>query len=160
MRIYFPTGILPAPLTSNWDWQLHAHCRGFAVSTFFPARGTRGSELRRAEESAKQVCARCPVLNDCRSHALNNAEPYGVWGGMSARERAATLTAPAHVPRPRHRIGPPVRRPPTRRDGQSHEAPAGAPLSAGDRRRELRPESTVAVDSSYDVDDRRPKPGF
>ncbi len=40
------------------------------------------------EQKAKDVCGRCPVLAQCRSHALSVNEPYGVWGGMSAHDRA------------------------------------------------------------------------
>jgi len=31
----------------------------------------------------------CPVLEECREHALSTREPYGVWGGMSEEERRA-----------------------------------------------------------------------
>jgi WhiB family redox-sensing transcriptional regulator len=33
------------------------------------------------------VCRRCPVLEQCRLHALSAHEPYGVWGGLSESER-------------------------------------------------------------------------
>ena len=33
----------------------------------------------------------CPVLQQCRSHALAVREPYGVWGGLTERERRALL---------------------------------------------------------------------
>lgn len=36
---------------------------------------------------AKIVCASCPVIAECRQHALDNNEPYGVWGGLTANER-------------------------------------------------------------------------
>ncbi len=36
---------------------------------------------------AKQVCRGCPVLEQCRRHALAVQEPYGVWGGLSEGER-------------------------------------------------------------------------
>ena len=41
------------------------------------------------DQNAKQVCKDCPVLLQCRSHALAAREPYGVWGGMSEDERLA-----------------------------------------------------------------------
>ena len=44
------------------------------------------AKKRRREEVAKRVCARCPVLEPCREHALA-AEDFGVWGGLSAHER-------------------------------------------------------------------------
>jgi len=43
------------------------------------------------------VCHRCPVLTACREHALRVAEPYGVWGGLSAEERE-DLLATQHRP--------------------------------------------------------------
>jgi WhiB family redox-sensing transcriptional regulator len=39
------------------------------------------------EAAAKVVCATCPVLHQCRIHALWAHEPYGVWGGLSERDR-------------------------------------------------------------------------
>lgn len=36
---------------------------------------------------AKEMCRACPVLAQCRSHALAVSEPYGIWGGMSETER-------------------------------------------------------------------------
>ena len=56
----------------------------------------RGSAARpgsRREAAAKQVCARCPVVDPCRAHALSVREPYGVWGGMSEAERDEELAA-------------------------------------------------------------------
>jgi WhiB family transcriptional regulator, redox-sensing transcriptional regulator len=36
---------------------------------------------------AKAVCAGCPVLAECRAYALKTGQRFGVWGGLSARER-------------------------------------------------------------------------
>lgn len=33
------------------------------------------------------MCAACPVVAQCRSHALEVREPYGVWGGLTEAER-------------------------------------------------------------------------
>jgi WhiB family redox-sensing transcriptional regulator len=38
---------------------------------------------------AKTVCAACPVIQQCRQHALAVREPYGVWGGLTEDERNA-----------------------------------------------------------------------
>lgn len=38
-------------------------------------------------EPAKAVCAVCPVLAECRAYALKTGQRFGVWGGLSARER-------------------------------------------------------------------------
>jgi WhiB family redox-sensing transcriptional regulator len=42
---------------------------------------------QRREDAAKALCARCPVIEQCREHALRVQEPYGVWGGLSEAER-------------------------------------------------------------------------
>jgi WhiB family transcriptional regulator, redox-sensing transcriptional regulator len=76
---------LPDPLTSAWDWQLRGSCRELDPSIFFPAAGSR----RTSDEAlAKEVCEACPVLRRCRQYALDAAEPYGIWGGMTPFERA------------------------------------------------------------------------
>jgi WhiB family redox-sensing transcriptional regulator len=74
----------PDPSTSAWDWQLRGSCRGMDPSIFFPAAGRRA----RDEARAKAVCEVCPVLTQCRQYALDAAEPYGIWGGMTPLERA------------------------------------------------------------------------
>ncbi len=83
---------LPTPVSEVWDWQLHGACRGADTLLFFHPDGERGSARRRRQVSAKAVCARCPVLDECRRHALQVHEPYGVWGGMSEEERSRVLT--------------------------------------------------------------------
>jgi len=39
------------------------------------------------------VCVRCPVLRQCRQHALSVREPYGVWGGLSEEDREVVYAA-------------------------------------------------------------------
>ncbi len=60
---------------------------------FFHPQGERGPTRRDREAEAKAVCQRCPVIDACRRHALQVAEPYGVWGGLSEEERADQLRA-------------------------------------------------------------------
>ncbi|BDA64889.1 MULTISPECIES: WhiB family transcriptional regulator [Actinomyces] len=80
---------LPGPISALWEWQYRGACLGMDSSMFFHPEGERGSSRRRRDERAKAVCRRCPVLEECRSHALRTHEPYGVWGGMSEDERRA-----------------------------------------------------------------------
>ena len=61
-------------------WHQHGACRGADPNLFFPARGESVKE-------AKAVCARCPVRAECLEYALTNQEKFGVWGGLSERER-------------------------------------------------------------------------
>lgn len=82
---------LPPPAFDEWSWQLHGLCRDHPAEVFFPEE-LRGRPLRRREDAAKAICRACPVLDQCRSHALSAPEPYGIWGAMTARERAIKLS--------------------------------------------------------------------
>ncbi|MCT2591101.1 WhiB family transcriptional regulator [Streptomyces sp. N2-109] len=48
-------------------------------------------EAQTQATEAKAECRACPVLDACREWALTQPEGYGVWGGMTAVERAAHL---------------------------------------------------------------------
>ena len=78
---------LPGPVSDLWDWQYSGTCRGQDPSLFFHPEGERGGTRRRRDDAAKAICAECPVIVQCRNHALLVHEPYGVWGGMSEDER-------------------------------------------------------------------------
>lgn len=84
---------LPRPVAEIWDWQLEALCRNADSDIFFHPDHERGDVRLRREARAKEACRRCPVLESCRQHALSVHEPYGIWGGMTVRERAAELAA-------------------------------------------------------------------
>ncbi len=62
------------------SWQLQANCMGVDPDLFFPERGASTRE-------AKEVCRGCVVREDCLEYALANGEKFGIWGGMSERER-------------------------------------------------------------------------
>ncbi|MDO4654775.1 Transcriptional regulator WhiD [Actinomyces naeslundii] len=80
---------LPGPISTLWEWQYRGACLGMDSSVFFHPEGERGGSRRRRDERAKAICQDCPVLDECRDHALSTREPYGVWGGMSEEERRA-----------------------------------------------------------------------
>jgi WhiB family transcriptional regulator, redox-sensing transcriptional regulator len=61
-------------------WQARANCMGVDPDLFFPERGASTRE-------AKEVCRGCVVRDDCLEYALDNGEKFGIWGGMSERER-------------------------------------------------------------------------
>lgn len=51
-----------------------------------------------AQQQAKMVCQRCPVIAECLADALDNRTEFGVWGGMTERERRALLRRKPNVP--------------------------------------------------------------
>ncbi|MEV4093836.1 WhiB family transcriptional regulator [Streptosporangium saharense] len=77
------------------SWRDRAACRSADdPEIFFPKvsamRGARGAETR-AYAAAQQVCARCPVQQECRAYALDRDEQYGMWGGMTPGQRRRLL---------------------------------------------------------------------
>lgn len=82
---------LPGPISALWEWQYDGACLGMDSSLFFHPEGERGSSRRRRDEGAKLICGTCPVIEQCRAHALRTREPYGVWGGMTEEERREWL---------------------------------------------------------------------
>jgi len=78
---------LPGPNADFWDWQLDSACRGLDSDIFYHPDGERGSARERRVSTAKAVCAACPVIAQCRAHALKTKEPYGVWGGLGEEDR-------------------------------------------------------------------------
>ena len=78
---------LPGPIGDVREWQLRGACRGLDTGRFFHPEGERGPARARREESAKAVCRTCPVIAQCRRHALEVREPFGVRGGLSESER-------------------------------------------------------------------------
>ena len=89
---------LPGPVADLWEWQLDSACRTENPEIFFHPEGERGSARRDRDIAAKAVCLGCPVLENCREHALRVREPYGVWGAMTEYEREATYTAAPGFP--------------------------------------------------------------
>ncbi len=50
-----------------------------------------------AQQQAKVVCQRCPVIAECLAEALDHRTEFGVWGGMTERERRALLRSNPQV---------------------------------------------------------------
>lgn len=88
MQAHFGPMTLPEGLMALYDeteeeersWQDYANCLGVDPDLFFPERGASTRE-------AKEVCRGCVVREDCLEYALQNGEKFGIWGGMSERER-------------------------------------------------------------------------
>jgi WhiB family redox-sensing transcriptional regulator len=65
------------------EWAREASCAGQDPEALF----VRG----KAQNDAKAVCKTCPVLAQCLAEALDSRTEFGVWGGMTERERRALL---------------------------------------------------------------------
>ena len=68
------------PDETQLDWQERALCAQTDPEAFFPEKG--GST-----RDAKKVCVGCEVRAECLEYALANDERFGIWGGLSERER-------------------------------------------------------------------------
>src|SRR6202142_3030056 len=65
------------------DWTTRAGCRGTDPDALF----VQGA----AQNRAKTVCFGCPVRTECLADALDNRVEFGVWGGLTERERRSLL---------------------------------------------------------------------
>jgi WhiB family redox-sensing transcriptional regulator len=74
----------PNTLEAPGQWVQRAACitEGDAM---FPDNNAAGIAY------AKSICNRCPVIGECRERALDERIPFGVWGGMSEKERSNLL---------------------------------------------------------------------
>ena len=61
-------------------WTEEANCKGADADVFFPERGA-------STRKAKSICRACTVQDDCLEFAIENSEKFGIWGGLSERER-------------------------------------------------------------------------
>jgi len=73
----------------SWGWQEHAVCRQESQELFFGPEGEKPTQRADRERRAVEVCARCPVLEACRSHAQSLPEAYGVWGATTEEQRSS-----------------------------------------------------------------------
>lgn len=70
------------------DWRNLADCRGKADLMYHPSFDREGLDPNpEALEAARAVCGGCPVRRDCLKDAMANFEKFGVWGGLTYRER-------------------------------------------------------------------------
>ena len=76
-------------LTRNYDWRDDASCRHTDPDLHFPVAHTQGWKTQTRQ--AKQVCAGCPVIEQCLKWALETEQSAGVWGGLSEQERKQML---------------------------------------------------------------------
>lgn len=82
-RSWAPDDPLIADLFNESDqpeWQERALCAQTDPEAFFPEKGGSTRE-------AKRICSSCEVRAECLEYALDNQERFGIWGGLSERER-------------------------------------------------------------------------
>jgi len=65
------------------DWAERAACRTSDPEDLFVSGA--------AQHRAKRICASCPVRMECLTEALDNGLEFGVWGGLTERERRSLL---------------------------------------------------------------------
>ncbi len=68
------------PAEAELSWQERALCAQTDPESFFPEKGGSTRE-------AKKVCVGCEVRAECLEYALAHDERFGIWGGLSERER-------------------------------------------------------------------------
>lgn len=69
----------------NWDL---AACHGMYTDLFYRVEEERNVDAYPYINAVREVCARCPLWQQCFQYAYEN-ERYGVWGGMTSLERAS-----------------------------------------------------------------------
>jgi len=69
------------PVADDYSWQTEASCRGVDSELFFPPTEDEAG-------AAKAICDTCPVRVSCLAFALERNERFGVWGGLTEKERA------------------------------------------------------------------------
>ena len=116
------------------DWTTRAACKGTDPDELF----VQGA----AQNRAKLICRGCPVRTECLADALDNRIEFGVWGGMTERERRALLRRRPDVTSWRELLE--RARDEYERSPGTSSWPAEAPLAAGPAGPEV-PASDAAV---------------
>ena len=73
--------VLPVP-GPDPEWWSRGRCAEVDPELYFPEKGA-------SARAAKLVCRGCEVRAECLEHALAHGEEFGVWGGLSERQRRA-----------------------------------------------------------------------
>ncbi len=74
------TKLIEALVLDKLSWQDFANCSGADQDLFFPERGA-------STRKAKAICGACTVKGECLEFAITQGERFGIWGGLSERER-------------------------------------------------------------------------
>lgn len=76
------TAPLSVPITDERPWAAFAACRDRDPDAFFPANEV-------GEREAVRICNGCPVRIECLEFALEANIKFGVWGGLTEKQRLA-----------------------------------------------------------------------
>lgn len=81
------------------SWMKQAACRGLDTSMFYFERGhsTDTSPII-------AICKSCPVQTECLEYAIENCERFGIWGGLSVRQRRQIRYQRGLGPCEQHRV--------------------------------------------------------
>ena len=71
------------------EWQELAACAEYDNVLFFGEEGESELEKQARERRAKAICHRCPVQEPCLEFAMETNQKYGIWGGLTDKERAS-----------------------------------------------------------------------
>lgn len=66
------------------NWIEYALCSGMDTNIFYPEPG---KGITPELKLAVSTCKKCPVRTECLMHAMNTSESFGVWGGVTYRNR-------------------------------------------------------------------------
>jgi WhiB family redox-sensing transcriptional regulator len=67
-------------------WRSNAYCKGKETEFFYPEIGTKGAADQ--VKQVKTICALCEVSVECLQTAIENNETFGIWGGLTPKERS------------------------------------------------------------------------
>jgi WhiB family redox-sensing transcriptional regulator len=75
-----------AAMSDSRSWRNLAACAGHDLRLFFADSGARHEQA-----IALRICYSCPVRDECLEEALSGPERFGIWGGMTERQRGRLL---------------------------------------------------------------------
>jgi WhiB family redox-sensing transcriptional regulator len=75
-------------MTANSDWRHRAACRGEDPELWFPLNDAEHGPAVLQAADAVAICHGCPAIKACLAWALETSQGFGVWGGMTAPDRA------------------------------------------------------------------------
>ena len=74
------------PAGSATDWQENSLCSQADPEAFFPEQGA-------SSRDAKKLCLSCSVRDECLQYAIDHDERFGIWGGLTEKERRKIKSA-------------------------------------------------------------------